>query len=172
MQLQNPTHSFHSQSPSTTGPFLGGHDAPSSAAGPGRRRNCRRTDNTWLACIALVIIQTSNRAIAQTYLDQARQDITNLTSVELRGRGYYGDGHLHAADYLRDQFHSIGLDSTTGGYLQTFRITEKQLQEPTELLINGRKLKLGTDYLPRLSTNWAEAQEQLISSLRIRVNDS
>ena len=42
----------------------------------------------------------------------------------------------------------------------------------TELSINGRKLKLGTDYLPRLSTNWAEAQEQLISSPRIRVNDS
>lgn len=90
-------------------------------------------------------------AIAQSLLDQARQDVETLTSEAFGGRGYDDNGDSLAAAYIKQRFASMGLVPVLDGYEQAFNLVFDTFLETPTLSINGKALKPGTDFLPYAS---------------------
>lgn len=81
-------------------------------------------------------------------LAKARAEIDTLCSPTFAGRGYIGNGHLKAANYLTQRFKEIGLQpkGDRGGYLQRFSI---QINLPTAVSasIGGKELEAGKNLI-------------------------
>jgi hypothetical protein len=101
-----------------------------------------------LLVIALFILPLSLRA--QSYLTTAQADVARLASPEFHGRGYEHDGHLLAARYVRDRFRAIGLDSA-GPWLQPFPLRTRIVTGVPRLVVDGRPLRLGIDFVPSIN---------------------
>ncbi|TAE46330.1 MAG: hypothetical protein EAZ89_20280, partial [Bacteroidetes bacterium] len=57
------------------------------------------------------------------YVAEARREVDTLCSPYMAGRGYIGDGHRRAAEYLAGRFQEVGLTPLQSGtYLQGFPI--------------------------------------------------
>jgi len=108
--------------------------------------------------LLLLLLPVCTPLCGQTLVDRARQDVTVLTSPEFLGRGLYGDGHLKAAEFIRDSFRRIGLDSIGGSYFQPFPLREPMIVATPRLAIDGRELRFGIDYLPELSGGSGEVE--------------
>ena len=83
---------------------------------------------------------------AQTPKDYAQQVIKKLTSAEFSGRGYVNNGMKLASEEIAGQFEKIGLQKINGSFFQSFTYPVNII-ESSELKINGKDLKIGTDYL-------------------------
>lgn len=80
-------------------------------------------------------------------VNYARKVITELTSPEYGGRGYYQHGARKAARYIVSEFERAGLEAPGGSYLQPFQIDINCIVGKTLLEIEGQKLQAGTEYL-------------------------
>lgn len=80
----------------------------------------------------------------------ALRSIKHLCSSRFYGRGYYKQGDSLAAVYIAQQFQQAGLRpyAPIGGYLQRFSHAVITWPETPTLRLNGRKLRLGYDWLP------------------------
>lgn len=81
-------------------------------------------------------------------LERAREHIALLCSEDFEGRGYTNDGHTKAADFIEDQFKKFGLEPLKGKtYQQQFKVSANTFTGKHLLKINGKRLKLGVDYI-------------------------
>ena len=77
----------------------------------------------------------------------AREMDSTLCSAEFGGRGYVDKGEYIAADFIRNQFKSFGLQPFTADYFQPFSFAINTIQNDNGLSIDGKPLKGGEDYL-------------------------
>lgn len=86
-------------------------------------------------------------AIQGQDIDYAKEIVRTLASPEFKGRGYVENGTRIAADFIRSQFHKIGLLSFEEGYAQEFNIDVNTFPKKMMLKIGGVVLTPGKDYL-------------------------
>ncbi len=82
---------------------------------------------------------------------RAWTDLRTLASETMHGRGYIMDGHVKAANYIAERFRAAGLSpafsgDSLAGYFQSFPIA-LNLIEGAALKINGKTMRIGTDYI-------------------------
>ena len=66
----------------------------------------------------------------------------------MAGRGYLYRGHENAARYLELRFRRAGLRPAGGSFLQEFTLRQHVFPGLPVLLLNGRKLQPGRDFIP------------------------
>ena len=83
-------------------------------------------------------------------LDSLRAHIQYLSDDKLEGRRTGTKGEELAMHYISNQFKEIGLiQKGTESYPQSFPVNEgKQIDEITDLIINGNKLNVGKEFFP------------------------
>ncbi len=93
-----------------------------------------------------ILIFCSGFYSAQSPKAYAEQVIKKLTSAEFSGRGYVNDGMKKASEEVAGQFEKIGLSKINDSYYQSFTYPINII-ENSQLKINGKELKIGSDYL-------------------------
>ena len=91
--------------------------------------------------------QKAGNSIEIDVIQQAKADIARLSSEEMAGRGYTDAGHLNAAAFLQERFKEAGLQQLNGSYLQPFPIIVDTFKQTPELIINGKTLRFGHDFI-------------------------
>jgi aminopeptidase YwaD len=91
-------------------------------------------------------------ALAQSSVAQdslfARKIVDTLSSEYFWGRGYTKDGLKRAADFLKHQFKSYGLEPLNGeSYLQKVTYPVNTFPGDMEVAVNGRRLIPGKDFI-------------------------
>lgn len=125
--------------------------------------------------IPLLVLCMSSLLFAQTspaLVKQARIDIAYLTGEELGGRGYQQEGHLKAANWLKEQFQEIGLAPVQGSYLQAFGF-EVNVAQKAQISVNGKTLQTGTGFIVQAesgSGNISGKPKNIQHGLKIKPN--
>ncbi len=101
-----------------------------------------------------LILSLAFFSLHSQYLDsldiikKARFHIDTLCSNTFKGRGYINNGHVLAAEYIKNQFTSYGLNPICStGMTQNFEFPLNLIQD-AELIINQQKLIPSKDFLP------------------------
>lgn len=76
----------------------------------------------------------------------AREHIKMLASKKLRGRGVAYDGENKAADYLRAQLESIGVEPLVDEYFQKYECPGFAMEGPVNMLVEGKNQVPGEDF--------------------------
>ncbi len=85
-------------------------------------------------------------------LNYAHGVINSLTSPSMHGRGYVNDGCKIAADYIKQQFDSLHLQTFDNNSFQEFSFPVNTFPSDATLNINGRNLIPGKDYIVEASS--------------------
>jgi hypothetical protein len=96
--------------------------------------------------VLLLFLFFSIRIPAQD-IDYARGVINALASPALKGRGYVENGNMLAAEYIKKEFTDIGLLPIKRDYFQPFSITVNTFPSKAEIVIDGKLLEPGKDFL-------------------------
>jgi aminopeptidase YwaD len=86
-------------------------------------------------------------SVAAQDLPYAHRILNTLTSKEFAGRGYVNDGCEKAANFIRQQFDSLQLESFSKNYSQPFSFPVNTFPGEMEISIDGKKLIPGDDYI-------------------------
>ncbi len=86
-------------------------------------------------------------SISAQDIDYARETVNILASDSLKGRGYVDNGDKLAADYIRSEFEKFGLKNFNNSYYQEFETSVNTFPDPQSVVINGKELEAGRDYL-------------------------
>lgn len=97
-------------------------------------------------CLVIFILLSFNISIAQSPKVYAEQVIKKLTSSEFSGRGYVKNGMKKSLEEIASQFEKIGLLKFHNSYFQSFTYPINII-EKSFVSINGKELKIGSDYL-------------------------
>ena len=74
--------------------------------------------------------------------------LTPCVAEYFKGRGYVDEGHLKAANFIADEFKSIGLKNDFAeNYFQDFSIDVNTFPEKIELSVQNRELRPGYDFI-------------------------
>ncbi len=74
--------------------------------------------------------------------------VDTLCSEYFKGRGYVDEGHVKAANFIANEFKSIGLKNDFAeNYFQDFPIDVNTFPEKVELSIQNRNLRTGYDFI-------------------------
>jgi aminopeptidase YwaD len=84
---------------------------------------------------------------AQEEVKYAREVIQKLCSESMKGRGYVANGDRNAAHYLAEEFERAGLKKYSKTYFQHFNTPVNSFPGKMSLVINGKKLIPGEDFL-------------------------
>lgn len=90
---------------------------------------------------------SSGTALGRNALQQAQADVQALVSPEMQGRGYTGNGHRRAAEYLRSRFQEIGLRFVNDSGLQAFSVVVDTFRTTPSLVVDGHPLRFGQDFI-------------------------
>ena len=91
--------------------------------------------------------------------------VDTLTSPRFWGRGYTNDGMKKAADFLAAQFQSYGLVPMGGkNFLQEFTYPVNTFPGKMELMVNGRQLKPGKDFIVAAESRGLKGDGKLLQS--------
>lgn len=98
-----------------------------------------------MGCVPLFVLFSvngygQNRAYARKIID-------TLASEAFHGRGYVMQGEDLAAQFIKEEFHKIGLQSVDGSYYQNFYHNVNVFPGTVELFANDKKLTPGVQYL-------------------------
>jgi len=96
--------------------------------------------------LSLLLFFCTGKISAQD-LNYARETVNILSSDSLKGRGYVENGDKLAADFIRSEFAKFGLKSFNNSYYQEFETSVNTFPDPQSVIVNGKKLKAGKDYL-------------------------
>ncbi len=92
-------------------------------------------------------------AQADSILARARIYAKDLASPSMYGRGYQKEGHLLAAQYIAAHFENFGLapasllSNSVTPYFQPVRVTVNLVEGEQSLVIDGKTLQIGKDYI-------------------------
>jgi hypothetical protein len=70
-----------------------------------------------------------------------------LCSEKYHGRGYVNDGHLKAAEFIKEKFIEFGLKPIQGDYFQPFEIAVNTFPNDISITIDNQKLVVGSDFI-------------------------
>ncbi|MDD3860009.1 MAG: M28 family peptidase [Bacteroidales bacterium] len=96
----------------------------------------------------LVLIMSSIGIFAQDS-DLCYNVISELSQKKYHGRGYYKDGDIKAADFIRKQYEKIGLEPLTDNYLQEFSFPVNTFHGKAIMSVDGLELQAGKDFVMR-----------------------
>ena len=96
--------------------------------------------------IPFLLIACAINAQAQD-IDYARRVIDTLASPAMEGRGYVHGGDRKAAAFIRNEFQNEGLKTFGSGYYQKFAIDVNTFPGKANVVLDGKQLTPGTDYL-------------------------
>ena len=80
-------------------------------------------------------------------IEYAREIIQKLCSESMKGRGYVANGDRNAANFLAEEFKKAGLKKYSKTYFQHFTTSVNSFPGKMSLIINGKKLIAGEDFL-------------------------
>jgi hypothetical protein len=86
-------------------------------------------------------------SISAQDLNYARETVNILASDSLKGRGYVDNGDKLAADFIRSEFENFGLKKFNNNYYQEFETSVNTFPDPQSVVIKGKELEAGKDYL-------------------------
>ena len=93
----------------------------------------------------LIAVSFNGFAQDETYV---RKTLNTLTSTDFWGRGYTKNGMGKAADFIASEFKSFGLQPMNGkDFKQPFSFSVNTFPGKMELIINGKKLIPGKDFI-------------------------
>lgn len=95
-------------------------------------------------CLLLALVTP---AVGQD-MERVRRHIGMLCAPETAGRGYTMEGDKKAARLIADAFRNAGLQPFGNGYFQEFSLTANTFPNRMELAIDGKPLRVGTDFIP------------------------
>lgn len=84
-------------------------------------------------------------------VENLKTTVHYLADDKLEGRRTGTEGEKQAATYISDRFKAMGIipKGENGSYLQPFDVQDgKKINEGTLFMVNGKELKVGTDYFP------------------------
>ncbi|MFT5600065.1 MAG: aminopeptidase YwaD [Flavobacteriales bacterium] len=83
--------------------------------------------------------------------------VKELCSPKFEGRGYVNDGHIKAANFIKDKFVEYGLKPIKGqkDYFQHFKMNVNSFPDSVSLSLNGKKLETGVDFVVDASSGSA-----------------
>lgn len=96
-------------------------------------------------CVFLLSLISLASFSQDVYL--ARDYVDTLTSDGYAGRGYVKDGHLKAANFIANKFNEFGLERFDSDFKQEFQIDINTFGGTTDLLIDGKLMYAGVDFL-------------------------
>ncbi|HCI72402.1 MAG TPA: arginyl aminopeptidase, partial [Balneola sp.] len=96
--------------------------------------------------LSFLLFLSTGKILAQS-LDYAREAVNILASDSLKGRGYVDNGDKLAADFIRNEFEKFGLKSFNNSYYQEFETSVNTFPNPQSVVVNGKELEAGKDYL-------------------------
>lgn len=82
--------------------------------------------------------------------EYGRRIVKEIASAKYYGRGFVFDGDRKAANYIAKEFNNNGivpLSGTDKGYFQYFTLSPNTFPKETTVAIDGKKLKVGCDFL-------------------------
>ncbi|KXX68327.1 M28 family metallopeptidase [Flammeovirga sp. SJP92] len=79
-----------------------------------------------------------------------KSNINTLCSKSFKGRGYTFDGDKKAAQFISEEFQTLGISPFPGknSYYQHYTLPVNTFHGKVDFRINKKKLKLGEDYIP------------------------
>jgi hypothetical protein len=80
-------------------------------------------------------------------LDYVKKTVETLCDESFHGRGYVNKGDSLAANFLQNEFISIGLNALNFNYFQEFEMTVNTFPGNVSVKVNGKRLDPGKDYL-------------------------
>jgi len=107
-----------------------------------------------------ILLFFSIRSTAQD-MTYTHSIINTLTSKEFAGRGYVNDGCAKAAEFIRQQFDSLKLQSFSKDYFQPFKFPVNTFPGDMEIIIDGKKLVAGDDYIVHAHSSAASGKYRL-----------
>ena len=104
---------------------------------------------------------------------QLRKHINALASPAMRGRGYIEDGRERAALYIERQFRTPGLEPPgEKGYRQSYSFPVNTFPGPLQLVVNGRELVPGADYLVDAGSSSLHAKNLTVCTVDLSAGSS
>lgn len=101
--------------------------------------------------LGLILVSCVFSSLAQevrkTDKETVRQHLNELASDKYKGRGYAKDGMDYAAQYIAKTYQKLGLKSFGIDYYQPFVMPVVKFEGKMNVILNGRKLEAGTDFL-------------------------
>jgi len=106
-------------------------------------------------------------------VDELKMHVSYLTSDKLKGRLTGSEGDSLAAEYIRSELKASGLDPLYHTGFQRFRITDKIINGPNNLLtVKSTSLKLNTDFAPlAFSQNSSFSGEVVFAGYGFEINE-
>lgn len=126
-------------------------------------------------CLLLLSLCVSAACRAQddTLLirNQLRKHIDVLASPAMRGRGYVQGGRQMAANYIEKHFRSAGLRPIGAlGYRQSYSFPVNTFPGRMQLVLNGKELTPGVDYLADAGSAPLRAKDLVINTVDLSAN--
>ncbi|MDW7691302.1 M28 family peptidase [Flammeovirgaceae bacterium SG7u.111] len=124
----------------------------------------------------LFLISLSLLAFTQPLFSQnlplAKQQVDTLCSPAMLGRGYNSEGDKKAAEYIRNEFKSIGLEDIAEDYYQKFQLNVNTFPNQVYLKLGKKTLIPGRDFIPDPSSGNAWGKGKLIQLDTLIFSDS
>ncbi len=111
--------------------------------------------------LASLFISLVVPAIAQD-MERVRQNIRLLCSPEMAGRGYTMDGDKKAAQLIAKAFREAGIQPFGSDYYQSFLLTANTFPQKIDLIIDGKTLAVGKDFIPNPVSGKGKGSAKLI----------
>ena len=92
-----------------------------------------------------------------------------MCSPEFHGRGYVNNGDATAAKYIAEHMKSMGIESQPSGYFQPFNFNVNTFPDTCRIVINGKVLNPGKDYVAAPFSNGNCTMKPCKGSLKYRM---
>lgn len=123
------------------------------------------TKNKLMKKTVFIILSSLFCSVALISQDKnyARKIVDTLASQEFAGRGYVEDGHLKAANYIREQYALLGLNSFSEDYFQPFKVQVNTFPASMKLFFNDKELVPGEDFHVDAASSPAKGTFEVVS---------
>ena len=98
--------------------------------------------------------------------------IDSLCSPYMAGRGYEDNGHRRAAQYISEEFQSLGLLPIGQSYFQEFKINVNTFPGDIKLKLDQRELELGKDFIPQAHSGPSKGKKRIVHLDTLIFSDS
>jgi aminopeptidase YwaD len=113
--------------------------------------------------ISLAACTGTGRRNAEVTTKELREHISYLASDELKGRMTGTEGDSLAAEYIRKELISYGLEPLVGDGFQRFSVTSDIVASPgNQMAVNGKELVAGSDFMPLSITENGTVEAEVI----------
>lgn len=106
-----------------------------------------RSTFSWLPRLLAFAFVLINMCCSAQTLSYAKEVIGKLTSDEMKGRGYVGNGDKIAAEYIASEFEKAGVKKFNESFFQEFTTPVNSFPGKMQLKINGKPIVPGKDFL-------------------------